>query len=123
MLSQCSCNGTNSCPVAKKDIPEDTTLFTIPRDLIINLHTSKLAEKIPEVFDDPTNEEDEEEDEVEPLDSWGSLILVMLYEYLQGESSRWKPYFDILPQTFETDRKSTRLNSSHSGESRMPSSA
>ncbi|USP82239.1 hypothetical protein yc1106_09513 [Curvularia clavata] len=88
--------------LANKDIPEDTTLFTIPRDLIINLHTSKLAEKIPEVFDDPTNEEDEEEDEVEPLDSWGSLILVMLYEYLQGESSRWKPYFDILPQTFET---------------------
>ena len=30
---------------------------------------------------------------------------------------------DILEQVFNTDRKSTRLNSSHSGESRMPSSA
>ena len=30
----------------------------------------------------------------------------------------WAPYRD-----WETDRKSTRLNSSHSGESRMPSSA
>ena len=28
-----------------------------------------------------------------------------------------------LPSTHEIDRKSTRLNSSHSGESRMPSSA
>lgn len=26
----------------------------------------------------------------------------MLYEYLQGEASRWKPYIDILPQTFDT---------------------
>jgi SET domain-containing protein 6 len=38
----------------------------------------------------------------EPLDNWGSLILVMLYEYLQGEASRWKPYFDVLPQQFDT---------------------
>lgn len=26
----------------------------------------------------------------------------MLYEYLQGEKSRWKPYFDVLPQVFDT---------------------
>jgi SET domain-containing protein 6 len=26
----------------------------------------------------------------------------MLYEYLQGDASRWKPYFDILPTTFDT---------------------
>jgi SET domain-containing protein 6 len=26
----------------------------------------------------------------------------MLYEYLQGEASRWKPYFDVLPQHFDT---------------------
>lgn len=26
----------------------------------------------------------------------------MLYEYLQGEASRWKTYLDILPQAFET---------------------
>jgi SET domain-containing protein 6 len=47
------------------------------------------------------NDEDDE-NEVEALDSWGSLILVMLYEHLQGEASQWKPYLDILPQSFET---------------------
>lgn len=26
----------------------------------------------------------------------------MLYEYLQGEASIWKPYFDVLPQVFDT---------------------
>jgi hypothetical protein len=30
------------------------------------------------------------------------LILVMMYEYLQGDDSYWKPYFDILPDTFDT---------------------
>ena len=30
---------------------------------------------------------------------------------------------DVVYRDWETDRKSTRLNSSHSGESRMPSSA
>jgi SET domain-containing protein 6 len=85
--------------VAIKDIPQDTTIFTIPRDAIINIETSKLGEKLPGVFDAVIDDEDEE---MEPLDSWGSLILVMLYEYLQGEASRWKPYFDVLPQTFDT---------------------
>lgn len=30
-------------------------------------------------------------------DSWTSLILVLIYEYLQGASSPWKPYLDVLP--------------------------
>jgi SET domain-containing protein 6 len=51
------------------------------------------------VFDTAGDENDEDS---EPLDSWGSLILVMLYEYLQGDASKWKPYFDVLPQTFDT---------------------
>jgi SET domain-containing protein 6 len=46
--------------------------------------------------------DDENDEDAEPLDPWGSLILVMLYEYLQGDASRWKPYFDVLPQTFNT---------------------
>lgn len=40
--------------------------------------------------------------ENEPLDSWGSLILVMIYEYLQGDASPWKPYFEVLPDKFDT---------------------
>lgn len=42
------------------------------------------------------------DDDLESLDSWTSLILVMLYEYLQGSASKWKPYFDVLPGSFET---------------------
>lgn len=88
-----------SFSVARKDIPEDTLLFTIPRDAIINVETSALGKKLPNVFD--SAQENEEEDD-EPLDSWASLILVMLYEYLQGNASRWKPYIDVLPTTFDT---------------------
>jgi SET domain-containing protein 6 len=54
---------------------------------------------LPSIFDAA---EDEDDEDTEPLDSWGSLILVMLYEYLQGEASQWKPYFDVLPQVFDT---------------------
>lgn len=91
----------NYYAVAKKNIPEDTTLFAIPRDIIINVQTSALAEKLPEIFEESMDDEDSNEC-LEPLDSWASLILVMLYEYLQGSASKWKPYIDILPQTFDT---------------------
>ncbi|KAI4653274.1 hypothetical protein J4E93_001036 [Alternaria ventricosa] len=86
--------------IAKQDIPQDTTLFTIPRDLIISVETSELPGKLPEVFDAFVGGEGD--DEKEPLDSWTSLILVMMYEHLQGDASRWKPYFDVLPRTFDT---------------------
>lgn len=58
-----------------------------------------MPKKLPKLFDGSID--DTEEDD-EPLDSWGSLILVMLYEYLQGEASRWKPYIDVLPKSFDT---------------------
>ncbi|KAI4663929.1 uncharacterized protein J4E88_010779 [Alternaria novae-zelandiae] len=86
--------------IAKQDIPQDTTLFTIPRDLIIGVETSELPSKLPEVFDAFVGGEGD--DEKEPLDSWTSLILVMMYEHLQGGASRWKPYLDVLPRTFDT---------------------
>ncbi|CRK48709.1 hypothetical protein BN1723_008156, partial [Verticillium longisporum] len=85
--------------IATRDIPEETTLFTIPRQAIINVLTSELPQKLPQVFDGSIDEMD---DNAEPLDSWGQLILVMLYEVLQGDASRWRPYFDILPQQFDT---------------------
>ncbi|KAI8938709.1 hypothetical protein NX059_004575 [Plenodomus lindquistii] len=86
--------------VATRDIPEDSTLFTIPRNAIINVETSKIAELLPGVFDGTLNNDSDED--AEPLDPWASLILVMLREYLQGDKSYWKPYIDILPTTFET---------------------
>ena len=39
-------------------------------------------------------------------------------QMFQQSRKLWRPYRD-----WETDRKSTRLNSSHSAKSRMPSSA
>ncbi|KAF7539180.1 hypothetical protein G7054_g2362 [Neopestalotiopsis clavispora] len=95
--------------IATADIPEDTVLFTIPRDAIINTLTSDLPKRVPQIFEDSTagledtdNEADEDGDDTGPPDSWVSLILVMIYEYLQGEKSKWKPYFDVLPEEFET---------------------
>ncbi|KAJ4984821.1 SET domain-containing protein [Stagonosporopsis vannaccii] len=85
--------------VAKKDIPQDCTLFTIPRSAIINVETSELPKKLPKVFEAAFEEEDED---TEPLDPWESLILILLYEHLQGDASRWKPYLDVLPTAFDT---------------------
>ncbi|KAF5668102.1 hypothetical protein FHETE_5368 [Fusarium heterosporum] len=83
--------------IALEDIPADTTLFTIPRKNIISTETSELSKKIPDVFD-----LDKPDDDAPTLDSWSSLILIMIYEYLQGDNSQWKPYFDVLPLSFDT---------------------
>ncbi|KAK8032058.1 Ribosomal lysine N-methyltransferase 4 [Apiospora arundinis] len=93
--------------VATSDIPEETELFKIPRAAIINTLTSDLTKKIPQVFEDSTeglenNEADEEGETSGAPDSWVSLILVMIYEFMQGDESKWKPYFDIMPESFDT---------------------
>lgn len=95
-------------------------LFTIPRKSIINAETSALREHLPALFeeaamssDEESDEEegedsdeemgsgDEDEDEEPRLDSWSSLILILIYEYL-SPSSAWKPYLDVLPTSFNT---------------------
>jgi hypothetical protein len=90
--------------VALQDIAPETILFTIPRANIINVETSQLAKIIPYVFgfgdDDDGGMEDD--DEKSQLDSWSSLILIMIYEYFQGTNSPWKAYLDVLPSTFDT---------------------
>jgi SET domain-containing protein 6 len=63
------------------------------------VETSELPKKLPKVFEAAFDEDDED---TEPLDPWESLILIMIYEYLQGDASRWKPYIDVLPTTFDT---------------------
>ncbi|KAK7420188.1 N-lysine methyltransferase setd6 [Neonectria punicea] len=105
--------------IALQDIAPETTLFTIPRRGIINVETSELPKKLPDIFDlDGHVSDDEDEDAVPPMDSWSSLILVMIYEYLQGDKSTWKPYFDVLPSAFDTpmfwsDDELEQLQSSH----------
>lgn len=86
--------------VATADIEADTVLFTIPRSRIISTATAELVSQIPSVFADSAG--DEELDSGSAHDSWTSLILVMIYEYLRGDGSPWKPYLDILPTCFDT---------------------
>ncbi|KAH6847017.1 hypothetical protein B0I37DRAFT_310128 [Chaetomium sp. MPI-CAGE-AT-0009] len=92
--------------IAKQDIPADTVLFTIPRTAIICTATSGLKDKIPGIFDlendDPGQSDDDDETTSSSQDSWTLLILAMIYEHLQGDSSRWKPYLDVLPSAFDT---------------------
>ncbi|KAF2811482.1 SET domain-containing protein [Mytilinidion resinicola] len=74
--------------VATSDIEEDELLFSIPRTSVLSVENSQLSKKAPSLFIE--------------LDPWLSLIVVMIYEYLQGPNSIWKPYFDILPTEFDT---------------------
>lgn len=90
----------NIVAVALEDIPADTVLFTVPRIGIINMETSELKEKLPDVFLHP--DEVMEVDDKPQQDPWSSLILVMMYEYFRGDESKWKPYMDVLPASFET---------------------
>ncbi|KAI9762361.1 MAG: Enhancer of polycomb-like protein 1 [Chaenotheca gracillima] len=74
--------------VAITDINPDEVLFSIPRDAILTVENSDLNKIDPHVF--------------EGLGSWTALILVMIHEYLQGKESRWGPYFDVLPEHFDS---------------------
>ncbi|MBE3050245.1 SET domain-containing protein-lysine N-methyltransferase [Candidatus Bathyarchaeota archaeon] len=88
--------------VARVDIPANTLLFTIPRPGVINITTSDLSKKLPQLFETDSPDADEDGIEEAGSDPWLSLILVLIYEHLQGEQSQWKPYFDVLPAEFDT---------------------
>ncbi|OCL05028.1 SET domain-containing protein [Glonium stellatum] len=74
--------------VAISDIAEDELLFSIPRTSVLSVENSDLSTTLRETLQE--------------LDPWASLILVMLYEYMRGANSPWKPYFDVLPTEFNT---------------------
>jgi N-lysine methyltransferase SETD6 len=89
--------------VAQADIQPDTVLFTIPRPSILSVANSDLCKKCPQLFaPEPCNDEQGDDMPVSVSNSWTSLILTMIYEYLQGDNSAWKPYFDVLPSRFDT---------------------
>ncbi|KAF2114915.1 hypothetical protein BDV96DRAFT_87934 [Lophiotrema nucula] len=75
--------------VAVQDIEEDELLFRIPRSSILSVENSILSKEIPEAT-------------FGHLGPWLSLILVMLYEYQNGDASHWAPYFRVLPEEFNT---------------------
>ncbi|KAL3480675.1 hypothetical protein BJX99DRAFT_254343 [Aspergillus californicus] len=74
--------------VAQSDVVEGEELFTIPRDLVLSTHNSKLKGLLSQ--------------DLEELGPWLSLMLVMIYEFLQGDRSAWAPYFKVLPRDFDT---------------------
>ncbi|KAK8143085.1 hypothetical protein G3M48_007731 [Beauveria asiatica] len=93
--------------VALRDIAPETVLFAIPRQSIINVETSGLRAQLPQLFSDEGlapqhGVADDDPVSSSPLDAWGALILVLLYEHLRGAASAWRPYLDVLPATFET---------------------
>ena len=100
--------------IAVTDIPAETDLFTIPRRSVLSVDSSVLSKKLPEIFTTIQKEDENGESrDFKQLDSqrkvelvrdpWFDLILVTIYEYLQGQASPWKPYFDVLPDTDEFD--------------------
>jgi SET domain-containing protein 6 len=76
-------------PVATQDIAEHEILFRIPRTAILSVENSILSTEIPAAT-------------FEMLGPWLSLILVMLYENLNGDASNWSKYFSVLPTEFNT---------------------
>ena len=91
--------------IATSPIEPDAELFVVPRQSIISVENSSLSSKLPQIFStlkDQAHSNDIDEDEIELPDPWLDLILVMIYEYLQGAASPWKPYFDVLPTNFDT---------------------
>ncbi|KAJ6134212.1 hypothetical protein N7523_000534 [Penicillium sp. IBT 18751x] len=87
-LADLRSSGEGRGVVARSNISEGEELFSIPRTLILAVQNSQLKTLLPQ--------------DLEALGPWLSLMLVMIYEYLQGNQSRWAPYFRVLPTRFDT---------------------
>ena len=74
--------------VALEDIAQDEELFSIPYSSVLSIYSSDLGKFIRDDFL-----------EMEP---WLSLVLVMLYEFGQGQASKWWPYLKLLPSRFDS---------------------
>ncbi|KAI0335074.1 SET domain-containing protein [Cubamyces sp. BRFM 1775] len=77
--------------VALQDIPEDHTLFTIPRDLTLSMRTSSLPNLMGKSWKEHGLHE-----------GWAGLILCMMWEESKGPESKWSGYLDVLPNKFDT---------------------
>lgn len=78
----------NACTVALDNIEPDEELFVLQLADVLRVETSSLQKLLPQ--------------ELQNLDEWLSLVLVLIHEYGQGEQSAWRPYLDILPAHFDT---------------------
>lgn len=69
-------------------LQEEAVLFSIPRSLLLNTSNSNLYTLL-------------KPEELATLRNWTGLILVMMWEYLNPQST-WRPYFDIMPTQFDS---------------------
>lgn len=74
--------------MALEDIELHEELFALQLADVLSVETSTLQKLLSQ--------------ELQNLDEWLSLVLVLIYEYGQGEQSAWHPYLDILPAHFNT---------------------
>ena len=74
--------------VARSVIDKDEELFAVPRSLVLDVKNSNLHEHIRESLQD--------------FGPWLSLTTVIIHEYMRQETSKWYPYFRVLPTTFDT---------------------
>ncbi|KAI0666004.1 SET domain-containing protein [Trametes maxima] len=85
--------------IALQDIPEDHTLFSIPRDLTLSTRTSMLPGLMGEAWTEHGLHE-----------GWAGLILCMMWEESKGPESKWAGYLGLsansrlaaLPDKFDT---------------------
>lgn len=78
--------------IALEDIPADEVLFSIPRNVLLNIETGTLASLHPQ----------NKEKLMTKYDHWEGLILTILFELSLGQESRWAPYLSVLPHEFHS---------------------
>ncbi|KAG1736035.1 hypothetical protein EDB19DRAFT_1928708 [Suillus lakei] len=84
--------GSGRGAVALQDIPENRTIFTLPRSLTLSTQTSTL----PSVF----GLEAWRKHKLHK--GWVGLILCMMWEEAQGNQGKWITYLASLPTRFDT---------------------
>lgn len=84
--------GSGRGAVALQDIPENHTIFTLPRSLILSTQTSTL----PSVFGFEAWRKHKLHK------GWVGLILCMMWEEAQGSQGKWITYLTSLPTQFDT---------------------
>ncbi|KAG1848214.1 SET domain-containing protein [Suillus tomentosus] len=84
--------GSGRGAVALQDIPENHTIFTLPRSLTLSTQTSSL----PSAFGF------EEWRKHKLHKGWAGLILCMMWEEAQGNQGKWITYLASLPRQFDT---------------------
>ncbi|ELT98776.1 hypothetical protein CAPTEDRAFT_151537 [Capitella teleta] len=77
--------------VATSDISQGDTIFEIPRSLLLTPQNSTIGVLL-----------NEEADSLQEASRWVPLLITLMYEYT-SPSSRWKPYFDLVPDFDQLD--------------------